>query len=92
MTQIRIKRVYEPETDDDGYRVLVDKLWPRGMRKDALHFDQWAKGIAPGSQLRTWYHADPSGHWAEFRPRYTEELESSQQVRDFVRQIAGKKR
>lgn len=91
MTQIRIKRVYEPETADDGYRVLVDKLWPRGIRKDALRFDLWAKGIAPDSQLRSWYHADPAGRWAEFCRRYTEELESSREVRDFVRQIAGKK-
>lgn len=91
MTQIRIKRVYEPETAEDGYRVLVDKLWPRGMRKDALRFDLWAKWIAPGSQLRTWYHADPVGRWEEFRRRYTEELETSREVRDFVRQVAGKK-
>ena len=56
MTRIRIKRVYEPESPDDGYRVLVDRLWPRGIRKDALHYDSWEKEVAPSAALRTWYH------------------------------------
>ena len=59
MTRIRIKRVYEPAAPDDGCRVLVDKLWPRGVRKDALHYDMWAKEITPSPELRAWYHADP---------------------------------
>ena len=81
MTRIRIKRVYEPAAPDDGCRVLVDKLWPRGVRKDALHYDVWAK--------RAWYHADPQTRWPEFRRRYLEELRGSQAVREFVRRIAG---
>ena len=52
MTRIRIKRVYEPEAPEDGYRVLVDKLWPRGIRKEALRYDVWAKEIAPTPGLR----------------------------------------
>ena len=52
MTRIAIKRVYEPATDTDGLRVLVDKLWPRGIRKEALHYDLWAKEIAPSAPLR----------------------------------------
>ena len=52
MTRIRIKRVYEPAAPDDGCRVLVDKLWPRGVRKDALHYDMWAKEITPSPELR----------------------------------------
>ena len=59
MTRIRIKRVYEPEAPEDGYRVLVDKLWPRGIRKEALRYDLWAKEIAPTPGLRTWFHAAP---------------------------------
>ena len=59
MTRIAIKRVYEPATDTDGLRVLVDKLWPRGIRKEALHYDLWAKEIAPSAPLRRWFHADP---------------------------------
>ena len=89
MTRIRIKRVYEPAAPDDGCRVLVDKLWPRGVRKDALHYDVWAKEITPSPELRTWYHADPQTRWPEFRRRYLEELRGSQAVREFVRRIAG---
>ncbi len=89
MTRVRIKRVYEAPAPDDGCRVLVDKLWPRGVRKEALQYDLWAKDIAPSAGLRSWYHADPAGRWQEFRRRYTEELRGSQAVRDFVREIAG---
>ena len=78
MAQIRIKRVYEAPAPDDGCRVLVDKLWPRGVRKDA-----------PSAGLRSWYHADPGGRWEEFRRRYTDELRASQAVREFVRGIEG---
>lgn len=87
MTQIRIKRVYETAAPGDGCRVLVDKLWPRGVRKDALHYDIWAKYLAPSAELRTWYHADPEGRWTEFRRRYADELRTSQAVREFVRDI-----
>ena len=80
MTRIRIKRVYEAPAPDDGCRVLVDKLWPRGVRKAALQYDVWAREIAPS--------ADPAARWQEFRRRYTEELRNSQAVRDFVREIA----
>lgn len=87
MARIRIKRVYEAPAPDDGCRVLVDKLWPRGVRKDALHYDIWAKDLAPSAELRIWYHADPAGRWAEFRRRYTDELRASQAVREFIRNI-----
>lgn len=87
MAQIRIKRVYEAAAPGDGCRVLVDKLWPRGVRKDALHYDIWARNLAPSAELRTWYHADPEGRWKEFRRRYTDELRASQAVREFVRNI-----
>lgn len=90
MTRVRIKRVYEVPAPEDGYRVLVDKLWPRGVRKDALHYDLWAKEITPSSELRAWYHADPQTRWPEFRRRYIKELHGSQAVREFVRRIAGK--
>lgn len=87
MAQIRIKRVYEAAAPGDGCRVLVDKLWPRGVRKEALPYDIWAKDLAPSAELRIWYHADPEGRWAEFRRRYTDELRASQSVREFVRKI-----
>ena len=72
MTRIRIKRVYEAPAPDDGCRVLVDRLWPRGVRRDALHCDVWARDLAPSAGLRSWYHADPGDRWEEFRCRYTD--------------------
>lgn len=66
MTRIRIKRVYEAPAPDDGCRVLVDRLWPRGVRRDALHCDVWARDLAPSAGLRSWYHADPGDRWEEF--------------------------
>ena len=81
MTRIRIKRVYEAPAPDDGCRVLVDRLWPRGVRRDALHCDVWARDLAPSAGLRSWYHADPGDRWEEFRRRYTDELRASQAVR-----------
>ena len=89
MTRIRIKRVYEAPAPDDGCRVLVDRLWPRGVRRDALHCDVWARDLAPSAGLRSWYHADPGDRWEEFRRRYTDELRASQAVREFVRGIEG---
>ena len=74
MTRIAIKRVYEPATDTDGLRVLVDKLL-------------WAKEIAPSAPLRRWFHADPQGRWEEFRRRYLHELAASPAVRAFVARI-----
>ena len=74
MTRIRIKRVYEAPAPDDGCRVLVDRLWPRGVRRDALHCDVWARDLAPSAGLRSWYHADPGDRWEEFRRRYADEL------------------
>jgi uncharacterized protein YeaO (DUF488 family) len=70
---IRARRVYDPPSPDDGARVLVDRIWPRGLRKDAARLDDWAKDVAPSTQLRTWYGHDP-GKFEEFRRRYTTEL------------------
>lgn len=89
MTRIRIKRVYEAASPGDGCRVLVDKLWPRGMRKSALPYDVWAKQLAPSSDLRRWYHQDPGERWAEFSRRYRDELRSSAAVGQFLRDVAG---
>jgi uncharacterized protein YeaO (DUF488 family) len=70
---VRVKRVYEAPSPDDGFRVLVDRLWPRGLRKDAAHLDDWAKDVAPSAALRTWYGHDPA-KFDEFRRRYRAEL------------------
>lgn len=72
-TQIRLRRVYEPVSAEDGFRVLVDRVWPRGLRKDAAHLDEWAKDVAPSAELRVWYRHDPA-RFDEFRRRYAAEL------------------
>ncbi|HEV2180937.1 MAG TPA: DUF488 family protein [Gemmatimonadaceae bacterium] len=69
------KRIYEPVDERDGYRVLIDRLWPRGVSKTAAHLDEWAKTIAPSNALRQWYGHDPA-KWEEFRRRYAEELDT----------------
>lgn len=73
---VRIKRVYDPSGPDDGRRVLVDRLWPRGLTKDAARLDEWLKEIAPSDDLRKWFGHDPA-RWDDFRKRYREELKSS---------------
>lgn len=70
---VRIKRAYEDPAGDDGYRVLVDRIWPRGRSKDALALDAWMKEIAPSGSLRKWFGHDPA-RFDEFRSRYLEEL------------------
>ena len=87
MIQIKIKRVYDDPEPGDGYRVLVDRLWPRGIKKACLSYDEWAKEITPSPGLRTWFHDDISRHWEEFTSMYKEELEHSQAVKDFLSRI-----
>jgi uncharacterized protein YeaO (DUF488 family) len=72
-SNIKLKRAYEPPAADDGVRILVDRLWPRGVRKENAALDQWAKDLAPSTELRKWFGHDPK-RWEEFRRRYREEL------------------
>jgi uncharacterized protein YeaO (DUF488 family) len=76
---IAIKRVYEAPAEGDGYRVLIDRLWPRGLKKEAVPMDVWAKELAPSTELRKWFGHDPA-LWDEFRQRYTAELVESADV------------
>jgi uncharacterized protein YeaO (DUF488 family) len=71
---VRIKRAYERPEPGDGFRVLVDRLWPRGVAKDAARIDLWLKEIAPSAELRKWFDHDPA-HWTEFQRRYLHEIE-----------------
>jgi uncharacterized protein YeaO (DUF488 family) len=75
---IRIKRVYEEPDEKDGTRVLVDRLWPRGLTKEKAKVDLWLKDVAPSTELRKWFAHDPA-RWPEFRTRYREELRSNKQ-------------
>jgi uncharacterized protein YeaO (DUF488 family) len=71
--EVRLKRAYEPPAASDGYRVLVDRLWPRGVRREEARLDEWARELAPSAELRRWFGHDPE-RFEEFRRRYTEEL------------------
>ncbi|MBV8494157.1 MAG: DUF488 family protein [Alphaproteobacteria bacterium] len=77
--QIRTKRVHDPADQQDGKRVLVDRLWPRGLKKEEAQIDLWLREAAPSSELRRWFGHDPA-RWEEFRRRYAAELERSREV------------
>jgi len=81
---IRLKRVYDKPTKTDGRRVLVDRIWPRGLKKNEARIDQWLKEIAPSTALRKWFAHDP-GKWREFKKRYSAELDDQ---REQVEQLA----
>ena len=83
-SEIRVRRVYDARSPDDGARVLVDRVWPRGLRKDAAHLDEWAKDVAPSTELRKWYEHDPA-KFDEFRRRYLGELSGSAQRKELGR-------
>jgi uncharacterized protein YeaO (DUF488 family) len=90
-TGFRVRRVYDPPESADGVRVLVDRLWPRGLAKERAAVDEWPKGLTPTGELRTWYHANPE-QYAEFARRYREELaapDHEDAVRH-LRELAGK--
>ncbi len=72
--EVRIKRVYEPAEPADGYRVLIDRLWPRGVSRERARVDEWARELAPSDELRKWFNHDP-GRFREFRARYRTELQ-----------------
>ena len=85
--KIKIKRAYDIFSPDDGKRILVDRLWPRGISKDNARIDYWAKDIAPSNELRKWYNHD-SGRWDEFKQRYFSELSNNQvAVEELVKQM-----
>ncbi|WP_217145499.1 DUF488 domain-containing protein [Streptomyces sp. AC627_RSS907] len=86
---VRVRRIYDPPEPDDGVRVLVDRLWPRGVAKDAAHVDEWPKGLTPSAELRRWYHAG-EGSYEEFAERYEAELAAPEaaELLDHVRKLA----
>jgi uncharacterized protein YeaO (DUF488 family) len=88
MPEVRVKRIYDPAADDDGTRVLVDRVWPRGVSKDDARFDRWDKDVAPSSELRKWYAHDPA-KFEEFARRYRAELAGSAALTE-LRQVRGR--
>jgi DNA-3-methyladenine glycosylase len=85
---LRIKRIYEDPDPVDGYRVLVDRIWPRGVSRERARLDAWLKEVAPSTGLRTWFGHEPS-RWEEFSSRYREELETSPAVDELRQALAG---
>ncbi len=77
--EIRVKRIYEPPEPTDGYRLLVDRLWPRGVSKESAYLDAWMREVAPSSELRRWFGHDAS-RWQEFKRRYAVELDTRQDL------------
>lgn len=86
---LRIKRIYDPPAPEDGTRVLVDRLWPRGIAKDKARIDEWRKEIAPSDELRRWFDHDPT-KWEEFQERYRQELAAKAEIMDHLRALAWK--
>jgi uncharacterized protein YeaO (DUF488 family) len=82
---VAIKRVYEPPARTDGARVLVDRLWPRGLTKERAAIDEWMRDLSPSDALRRWFHARPS-HWQDFRKKYLKEL-SQPQAEDALQRL-----
>lgn len=81
MDRIRLRRVYDPPDESDGYRVLVDRVWPRGVSKEAARLDAWVRDLAPSHELRRWFGHDPD-RWAQFRERYLDELRQHEEALD----------
>jgi uncharacterized protein YeaO (DUF488 family) len=86
-TNVKLKRAYEPPTAGDGTRILVDRLWPRGVTKKRAAIDQWMKDIAPSTELRKWFGHDPA-RWNEFRRRYAKEVHQNAALLEQLRSLA----
>lgn len=87
---IKVKRIYEESKRTDGFRILVDRLWPRGIKKNEANIDLWLKDIAPSDSLRKWFNHD-SNKWIEFQKRYAKELIDKQESIDIILKEAKKK-
>ena len=85
--EVTIKRAYEPPSPDDGTRILVDRLWPRGVKKSNAGISQWMKEIAPSNELRKWFGHDPA-RWEEFRRRYRAELTGKRELVSRLRELS----
>jgi hypothetical protein len=88
--QVGIKRAYDPVSPEDGFRVYIDRLWPRGLSHETFHYDLWDKEIAPTTQLREWFHEDPNERWVEFVRRYKSELKQSPAFAELLKTISDK--
>lgn len=88
MSNVNIKRIYEPYSKSDGYRILIDRLWPRGIKKENAHIDKWLKDIAPSTELRKEFNHQPE-KWTQFIPAYLSELNNSPAVKELLADISN---
>lgn len=88
---IQVKRIYEESNESDGFRILVDRLWPRGIKKTEANIDLWLKDIAPSDSLRKWFNHDPK-KWTEFQKRYAQEITDKQEDIDIILNEGKKKK
>lgn len=86
---LKLKRVYDPPSRDDGKRILVDRLWPRGIKRGDAKIDEWLKDIAPSNELRRWFSHEPS-KWQEFKAKYREELKGKTELIERIQKEAKK--
>ncbi len=86
---VKTKRVYDPPSPDDGKRILIDRLWPRGIKKEEAKIDEWLRDIAPSTELRKWFSHDPV-KWQEFRKRYKDELKKKSELVEKLKAEAKK--
>ncbi len=87
---IKIKRVYDDPSKDDGYRILIDRLWARGLKKEKAKIDLWLKEIAPSNELRKWYSHDPT-KWNSFKEKYKAELKGKEKLLDQIKKLEKEK-
>ena len=88
--KIHLKRIYEKPDEKDGFRILVDRLWPRGLTKEKAAVDLWLKNIAPTTELRKWFNHDPE-KWSEFQRRYLKELKENKEATDALKAYLKKR-
>lgn len=88
---IKVKRIYDPVSPDDGKRILVDRLWPRGIKKNEAEINEWLKDIAPSDGLRKWFSHDPN-KWQEFKNRYIKELKNNSELIERLKAVAKKEK
>lgn len=87
---VDIKRAYDAPSPEDGFRIYIDRLWPRGLSHETFHYDLWDKEIAPSTELREWFHADPENRWESFAEKYATELKANPAFTSLKQLIADK--
>lgn len=86
---IKEKRAYDAASPEDGFRIYVDRLWPRGLSHLNFHYDLWEKECAPSTELRHWFHEDPEDRWDEFQKKYLSELKANPYTEEFIKSISA---